>query len=321
MANRNLVVPLIEAYLDPAGTLVPRGTIAMDHIVKDWQGGGTTCGYLPHWLWWRLGYNDTKLMCRYEPDTPFVYNNGLQINRVYAHEKFNHVGAGTKTKNDGPFLERVIYPKTGDAVIIQGAPFANGVQSTHIFVVLDSGTWDPTTKGKGTWRVAETGQTGNGGHITTHNVHYQNGKWMVGNRWMLGWLDIDAVSFGTPRPGTDYLAPYGAFGTPATATDIVGIWLVSSGDESWYYFFYKGFRVFYADAGSPTMFRGGGYWVPSGGQFAIMWDWGNRETLSLTSKTTATGSWGNGALDAKKVTAVGTMAKMGRYSSCIGHNV
>jgi hypothetical protein len=117
---------------------------------------------------------------------------------------------------------------------------------------------------------------------------------------MLGWFDIDEVNFSAPRPGVDYLARNAGDGVPASAADIVGVWLVTSGGESWYYFFYKGFRVFYADGASPTMFRGGGFWVPSGGQFDITWD------------------WGNGRLGAKKVSTAVTVPKMNLFHSNVG---
>jgi hypothetical protein len=317
MLNRNLVVPLIEKYFPSSGTLVSRGTVGLDHIIKDWLGNGTTCGYLPHWLWWRLGCDDAKLICRHEPDTPFVYANSYQVNRVYAHSQFTKVSTPTvKMKdNDQKFLRREIGPKAGDAIIIQGPPDAKGNETSHIFLTLDGGLWANDTKV--TWRVAETGQIGNGGHISTTSAEFKDGKWNVGKRWMLGFLDISKISFGYQPDSVDYLSRYAKETTPGAAADLVGIWRVEGSGQSFNYFFYKGFRVFFSDMTNPTRLQGGGYWFPQGGSFGIRWDWGNDERLTLTSKTTATGSDGNGPMQAKKVPGWGyTIAtKMAKFTS------
>ena len=45
---------LIDSYV-PSDT----GDGRFDHIAKDYGGLGTTCGYLCHWLMWRLGSDNT----------------------------------------------------------------------------------------------------------------------------------------------------------------------------------------------------------------------------------------------------------------------
>lgn len=316
MANRNIVMPILRTYLPADDQLLARKTIGLEHIIKDYGDIGTTCGFLPHWLWWRMGCSDAKLMCRYEPDTPFTYHAGAQINRVYAHNRFVSLGRGMKNSNDDAFIAGSIYPKAGDAVIIQGPPDAKGNDTSHIFVTLDAGEWVSDTKG--TWLVAEAGQIGNGAHVRRHTVEFRSGKWWMGSKWMLGWLDIDQVGFGAPLPNPDYLSRYAREAVPANAATFTGIWTVTDGTESWYYFFHKGFRVFYSDAGSPTMLRGGGYWVPRAGGVVIHWDWGNEERLTPTSSSpnVATGSYGAGSLDAKKV--VKATPKLNKFSANIG---
>ena len=307
MANRELVVPLIERYFPKSGDLVPRGQVGLEHIIKDFGELGTTCGYLPHWLWWRMGCSDAKLMCRHEPDTPFRYTSGSQINLVYSHPKFVTLGGAydiaRKTANDQKFIEGSIYPKTGDAVIIKGVPNAKGQDSSHIFITLDAGTWETETKGS--WRVAETGQDGNGGHIAQRAVEFRNNKWMMGAKWMLGWLDIDQVKFDLQPQGSDYLVPYARTAVPTKVTDMIGIWKVTSpsAGETWYYFFYKGFRVFYSSQAASTVLEGSGYWRPDSSGYRIRWDWGNEEVLTPTSKVAATGRDGNGTLTATKVSS------------------
>lgn len=307
MANRELVVPLIERYFPMSGQLVPRGQVGLEHIVKDFGESGTTCGYVPHWLWWRMGCSDAKLMCRHEPDTPFLYASGSQINRVYAHAKFVTLGGARKpaikTANDQKFIDGAIYPKTGDAVIIQGPPSPKGHDTSHIFVTLNTGEWETETKGS--WLVAEAGQEANGGHIARRSVEFRNNKWWMGAKWMLGWLDIDQVKFEYQPQGSDYLVPYAKTAVPKSIADMIGIWKVTAGSsgEAWYYYFYKGFRVFYAGSASPTLFEGSGYWRPDSSGYRIRWDWGNEEVLTLSSKVAATGRDGNGPLTATKVSS------------------
>lgn len=320
MANRNLVVPLVETYFSTDGSLMKKGYVGIDHIQKDWTGGGTTCGFTPHWLWWRMGCLDANLLNRFEPDSPFKYKDGYNINRVYAHPKFTTLSAaGVKTVHDEQFVKGAIYPQTGDAVIIQGEKHKDGSESTHIFVVLDDGAWLSDTKG--TWRVVETGQgsTYDAGHIASHGVEYKNGKWMVGSRWMLGWLNIDAVTFSSPRAGLDNLDDVTRQATPANVKDLIGIWKVTASSEVWYYFFYKGFRVFYSSEASKTSLAGGGYWYPSGSGYTITWDWNNSETMTLTSKTEAKGNAGGDIWTAKKVSASATT--MGNYHNSLGLSV
>ena len=308
MPDRSQVVPLIERYFYAEGTDLKRGTIGMEHIIKDWGGpgpnAGTTCGYLPHWLWWRMGCTDKGLICRHEPDTSFKYKNGAQINRVYAHKAFVNLGVNHKSENDRKFQQGSIYPKTGDPIIIQGPPDKNGHETSHIFVVLDEGDWDSDVKG--TWRVAETGQIDNGGHISHHSVELKSTKWMIGQRWMLGWLDLDnkLITFGGARQGAgDYLARFSKDVAGPMTKDTIGIWKVThSRGQAWYYFFFKGFRVFYSDAATRTVLREGGYWIPQVG-ITIHWDSGTEEAMTLGKKGSATGHDKDGAWTATKVTS------------------
>ena len=204
------------------------------------------------------------------------------------------------------------YPKTGDAIIIQGPPDKYGHDTSHIFLALDDGEWSSGTKG--TWRVAETGQIDNGGHIAHHNVEYAGTKWMVGNRWMLGWLDLDKINFGPPREKTqDYLSRFSRSVVSPYAKDVIGIWKVTSQHgETWYYFFFKGFRIFYSEAAKPTILQEGGYWVPQAA-ITIHWDSGNNEQMALPIKSAATGSDNNGPWKATKVTSNAVI--MGTYNN------
>jgi hypothetical protein len=302
MANRGLAVSLVEKYFPTTGYL-RSGQLGFNHICKDYLGAGTTCGFLPHWLWWRMGCQDSDLVNRYEPDTRFKYADGKNINRVYAHGAF--VNLAYKKYNDA-FLEGTIYPDAGDAILIKGDPFPNGVSSEHIFVALDYGTWESGTKGS--WRIAQTGQKYSGaeaGHITSAAVEYRNGKWMIGKRWMLGWLDLEKVHFASSGPGPELLAPSSTIFVPESPlVDARGVWKVVTGaGVVWYYVFYKGYRVFWANGYAPGILNGGGWWIPESGQITIKWDDGGLERMWPSAAKQATGTDGEFSWSATKVGA------------------
>jgi hypothetical protein len=308
--DRKLVVPLVEKYFPKDGTLVAPGKIGIDHICKDWLGGGTTCGFLPHWLLWKLGCKDGAVVNRYEPDSIFAYKDQVNLGRFYSHKLFTKVAfpGNPKGPNDDLFLERKIYPKTGDAVIIQGNKSPKGYDTSHIFILLDDGIWDPKVKGKGTWRVAETGQgTGGGsGHIANRGVEFKNGKWWVNaegksaDKWMLGWFDISKLEFGPPLKNQDYLNTLAGAST-GDSKKLFGRWdVTSSNGEKWIYYFFKGFRCFYAYPSNPGELIGEGHWYPNGNEYVIHWNLYAAETVSKVTTTTATGTDSFGQWTAKK---------------------
>jgi hypothetical protein len=313
--DRKLVVPLIEKYFPKDGTLVEPGKIGIDHICKDFI-GGTTCGFLPHWLLWRLGCKDTKLINRYEPDTAFTYKDGADnFTRFSGHSLFTKVafpdtgwGARLKGANDEMFLNQTAYPKAGDAVIIQGNKKANGDETSHIFVILEEPIWDANVKGKGTWRIAETGQgdVGKSGHITTRGFEFKNGRWWVNakgkaaDKWMIGWMNISKLEFGPPLKNQDYLNTLAGAST-GDSKKLFGRWdVTSSNGEKWIYYFFKGFRCFYAYPSNPGELIGEGHWYPNGNEYVIHWNLYAAETVSKVTTTTATGTDSFGQWTAKK---------------------
>ncbi len=327
--DRKLVVPLIEKYFPKDGSLVGVDKVGMGHMCKDWTGGGTTCGFLPHWLLWRLGCKDATVVNRYEPDTDFGYTDQVNLDRFLSHKQFTRVafpdsgyGANAKGLNDEKFLDRKIYPKTGDAVIIQGKKSPSGNDSSHIFIVLDDGLWDRNVKGKGIWRIAETGQgSGGSGHIFKRGVEFKDGKWNVNadgkaaDRWMLGWFNIDNLDFGPPRTNQEYLTSLVADSFAASVTNLIGRWeITASNSEKWIYFFYKGFRCFFASAASPGQFLGGGHWHPKGLGYNIHWDLAPSETITSVTSGKAAGVDSFGPWTGKKT----SLGQMMRFKSNIG---
>jgi hypothetical protein len=316
--DRKLVVPLVEKYFPKDGTLVEPGKIGIDHICKDWTGGGTTCGFLPHWLLWRLGCKDTKLINRYEPDTAFTYTDGANLNRFLAHTSFTRVafpdtgwGARAKGVNDEMFLNRTAYPNVGDAVIIQGNRTAKGVETSHIFVILEEPIWDANVKGKGTWRIAETGQAkGGSGHLATRGFEFKNGRWWVNaegkaaDRWMIGWLDISKLEFGPQLKYQNYLNSFSSLAASTAASKLINTcWdITSKNGEKWTYYFLKGYRCFLAHPSSPRELIGDGHWLPNGSGITIHWNLYQEESITELADKTAKGTDAYGQWTGKKST-------------------
>lgn len=76
-------------------------------IAKDWGGGGTTCGFLVHWVLWRIRYLNAHVTNRNVPEDGLKYTNGANISRVWCGGKlpFRTLRSDeTPEKNDIMFL-------------------------------------------------------------------------------------------------------------------------------------------------------------------------------------------------------------------------
>jgi len=136
--------------------------IGFDHIAKDYgQGAGTTCGFLPHWLLWRLGCNDNSLVNRSSPGQGLKWKTGKNLLIFSEH-------AASYVKVDGALSAKMAAgaggPMPGDFVIIRGGNWMNKEtnqrdrDSAHIFVLLE------VLKADGkevAWMVAQTGVSNN----------------------------------------------------------------------------------------------------------------------------------------------------------------
>jgi hypothetical protein len=166
--------------------------VGFDHIAKDYgQGSGTTCGFLPHWLLWRLGCNDPGLVNRSSPGQGLRWRTGDNL-AIFTRHRSSVVVDGALAKimagvkpdpaKNGDKNQDVRDalaagkrgPRPGEFVIIRGANWMNDKthqrdrDSAHIFVLLDILRAD----GKQVeWRVAQTG-------IGAYNV--SNGHIMQG---------------------------------------------------------------------------------------------------------------------------------------------
>ena len=140
-AVRRGVDPLLAGYV-PSDT----GDGRFEEIAQDFGGKGTTCGFLCHWLLWRLGCTDRDVVNRSAPGG-FTYRVAQNISRIWngGRPPFERV------LNTGrvPAGER---PQKGDIVFIAtpGGPST----TEHVFVFVEETQRD----GRTYWRGADAGQ-------------------------------------------------------------------------------------------------------------------------------------------------------------------
>jgi len=141
VALRHSVSSLIAAYV-PSDT----GDGRFDEIAQDYRGKGTTCGYLCHWLLWRLGCADRNIVNRKAPNG-YTYRVGQNISRIWNNGRLPFV----RVLNTGRIAagER---PEKGDIVFI--AMPGGAATSEHVFVFLE----EFQRNGRIYWRGADAGQ-------------------------------------------------------------------------------------------------------------------------------------------------------------------
>lgn len=170
-------------------------------VCKDYGGHGTTCGFLPHWLMWRLGVTNADRVNRAEPG--FRYRTGKNIGCIRYSEgdwRWKDTSA-TPLYVDAyrtPAMSQGGRPGPGDVVHIMEMPGENYL-SEHVFCVLR----DPV-QGEAWW-TAESGQD----HGTWGRVRHDRelefagstNPLLTGNspkRSVLGWLALDRLDYGPP---------------------------------------------------------------------------------------------------------------------------
>jgi hypothetical protein len=195
--------PVLAAIRVHAGILVrsyvpcDTGDAKFAHIAKDYKGGGTTCGFLCHWLMWRLGCNDAKIVNRAEPG--FKYVDGQNISRIFnlGREPFVKV-IGTSLMQQG------LEPELGDIVFIKQHP--DGPQDTeHVFVFLEKTSRNGTTL----WQTGEAGQTNTKGQQCARlkerqlKLGSQRDAKVTGNnpqRNVFGWISLAKLGYNALPP-------------------------------------------------------------------------------------------------------------------------
>lgn len=300
--DRSEAVALLERYI--VGGRLTIGQIGFDHIAKDYGMSGTTCGYLPHWMYWRLGCKDEILVNRFEPDSSVRYLDWENISAVSGHSSFHNNGGYAGLAQD-LFKGRQSLDG-GDTVIIKGKNMiskSTGYEfgTEHIFVVLNTVTRSADAM---RLRIAQAGQGSSpetqaaniaevtvalkpgtfdiGGTNVSGPLAIIHGEW-AGDRAIIGWLPFAALSFDSPPidDHDDLLIEFANRPSDKTVTkefngqraDKGTIWRVTFEiGEDWYYLFYNGYRVFAVDPTRPSVIQSdGGLWVTDSGEVLIQW--------------------------------------------------
>lgn len=170
----DVVDALLASYLP-----CHRGDEKFAEIAKDWTGGGTTCGFLVHWLLFKLGYRNAHVVNRHEPEAGLKYVDGANISRVWCggHPPFQRFKMGT-------------LPEKGDILFLSNGP----PNTEHVEVFLGT---DQREDGL-YWRAAAGGQPGSNGEQAMHDVsRKQVGRTLVGAsgtpRGIMGWIPIRSL--------------------------------------------------------------------------------------------------------------------------------
>jgi hypothetical protein len=192
-----MAVALVRKYV-PSDTGDPRFA---EITGGDFAGVGSTCGYLPSWLFHRLGCNDARIINRTDLDHGLRYSVGHNIDRLVNGAKA--LGA-SRTLASGP-------PLPGDGVFYSNGPST----SEHVAVVLDAST--------SAWQTADAGlrndRNAQCARLVSRNVDPKTGKasFSDGPRSVVAIFDLERI---VPplAPGTDLLTWLGL------ASTAFGIW-------------------------------------------------------------------------------------------------
>ncbi|GMA15727.1 DUF2272 domain-containing protein [Deinococcus metallilatus] len=155
---------------------------------------GTTCGFLPHWLLWRLGCQDREIVNRAEPGG-YVYRPGQNIRRLWNLGQLPFVSALNGELAAGQ------RPGPGDIVFIRGADN----RSEHVCVFLE----EVQRAGRTFWRSADAGQREGGLEcarererelvLGPRTASLRGGQ----DRTVIGWLSLAHLNFGEAPAVTD----------------------------------------------------------------------------------------------------------------------
>jgi hypothetical protein len=104
-----------------------RGDAHFFEITKDYGGIGTTCGYLPAWMLWRLGCRDPRLVNRSEPSAGLVYTVGRNISAI--------VNGGTALGAWRLYQAGRAEPAPGDILYFGVVSPTGGISREHVAVL------------------------------------------------------------------------------------------------------------------------------------------------------------------------------------------
>jgi hypothetical protein len=185
------------------------------------DGGGTSCGFLPHWMLWRLGCTDSmpksykKLSGKKPKVSPKVVNRTVDGNVYDIQENLNRLlqcsayfNFKTKVKDKSKFEDNI--PKPGDIILINTDPLVPKADKAHVFVLVEIKSMNHNRLGEVqsmTWITRETGfevvkGKVEGATAKLRTIMVSKTKWMASdsnpNREVYGWVSLEKLNFEDP---------------------------------------------------------------------------------------------------------------------------
>ena len=153
MRTRDAAIALLDLYLPAAEVPLPTDPplagphfleIAGDFFKAEHLLHGTTCGYLPPWLLWRLGMIDPDIIDRTAPEDGLTYTPGQQIARLIKGAKKFGAWHPFKVGEPGPRPgDPVYYFREGPSHTFGGGEHVN------IYRGSDGASWSTADGGRG----------------------------------------------------------------------------------------------------------------------------------------------------------------------------
>lgn len=186
-----------EDALTLVGQYLPcsRGDAHYREVCKDFGGSGTTCGYLPGFLWYRLGCRDNRLVNRSEPQDGLTYHNAQNIACV--------VNGGKAVGAWRDYHPGQAPPEPGDVLYFQDALFISGASTNpreHVAmcVAFDAASGSLTTYDLGHSPDPE-------GNLVTRQMNADGSIAFMGStRKIVGIVDLTLVPMSAPADLTDH---------------------------------------------------------------------------------------------------------------------
>ncbi|WP_437679984.1 hypothetical protein [Sorangium sp. So ce131] len=176
LSLRQEAVSLVRRFV-PSDT----GDAAFEEIAKDYGGKGTTCGYICHWLLWRIGCRDATVVNRNEPGDGLTYRPARNISMLRWNTYFR-------------VASRDARPEPGDIYLVSDGP----PPTEHVGVVLDVAG--------DVWTTADAGQPNVRGEqcarLVKRRLRADGALERLDGasppRRLQGWLDLERVPRSAP---------------------------------------------------------------------------------------------------------------------------
>jgi hypothetical protein len=174
---RDFALKLVTGYVP-----FDDGDAKYAEVCKDYGNVGTTCGYLPQWMMWRLGVRDPKIINRTDPASGLRYTGGANISKIWQGSKYPFVDYHP----GGPL------PEVCDIGYVSNGP----PLTEHVFVIL--AVAPPGPDGSIVLTVAEAGQTNTAGKQCARIHHPVLNHRQLGSRNLIGVLSLKNLTYSAP---------------------------------------------------------------------------------------------------------------------------